>query len=283
MKETRRVVPTSHASIAVVERGEGGLPVLFIHGNSSCSAVFDAQLRSPLAEEHRLIAIDLPGHGDSSNAFDPQRSYTRPGFAEAACEVLEQLHVEAAVIVGWSLGGHVAIEMLARSNRIRGAMIVGAPPIPPDGWAQGFIHSPHSMLAAAAEWAPDEAEAFLARVYGQLPERRLREAAIRADGRMRKRLFEAAREGAGVDQKRMVESSQVPLAVVNGGADALVNLDYFDTVSYANLWEGRCHRLASLGHAPFWEAPALFTPLLERFLRATSCDSSATFATAVES
>jgi hypothetical protein len=38
-------------------------------------------------------------------------------------------------------------------------------------------------------------------------------------------------------------------------------------VIHANLWEGRCHRLAGLGHASFWEAPDVFDPLLERFLR----------------
>ena len=48
---------------------------------------------------------------------------------------------------------------------------------------------------------------------------------------------------------------------------ALVNLDYCDTVAYANLWEGRCHRLSGLGHAPFWEAPGDFNPVLERFLQ----------------
>lgn len=80
----RHTMSTSHGMIAVEERGEHGLPVLFIHGNSSCSAVFDAQLNGPLAAEHRLIAIDLPGHGESSNALDPIRTYTRPGFAAAA-------------------------------------------------------------------------------------------------------------------------------------------------------------------------------------------------------
>jgi hypothetical protein len=58
----------------------------------------------------------------------------------------------------------------------------------------------------------------------------------------------------------------VPIAVVNGTADRLVNLDYIDSVAYGNLWEGRCHRLAGLGHAPFWEAPGEFDPILERFL-----------------
>ena len=50
-------------------------------------------------------------------------------------------------------------------------------------------------------------------------------------------------------------------------ADRFVKLDYFDTVPYANLWEGRCHRLDGLGHAPFWEAPESFDPILERFLQ----------------
>lgn len=263
----RRVVPTSHGSIAMVEQGERGQPVLFIHGNSSCSAVFDAQLTSGLAEEHRLIAIDLPGHGDSSNAFDPAGSYTRPGLAEAACEVLEHMGIDAPVVVGWSLGGHIALELMAHSSSIRGVMIIGAPPIAPDRWAEGFIRSPHSSLAASPHWSPEERDAFLSRIYGRMPEQSLRAAAVRADGRMRKQVFDAARAGAGVDQRYMAETSKVPLAVVNGGADPLVNLGYFDTLSYANLWEGRCHRLAHLGHAPFWEAPAIFAPLLARFLR----------------
>lgn len=65
----------------------------------------------------------------------------------------------------------------------------------------------------------------------------------------------------------IVESSPVPLAVVNGGADHLVNLDYFDTVAYANLWESLCHCLSGLGHTLFWEAQEEFAPVLERFLR----------------
>jgi hypothetical protein len=37
-------------------------------------------------------------------------------------------------------------------------------------------------------------------------------------------------------------------------------------VVYGSLWERHCHRLAGLGHAPFWEAPGDFDPLFERFL-----------------
>lgn len=263
----RQIIHTSHGSIAVEERGEQGPPVLFIHGNSFCRAVFDAQLQSSLADDHRLIAIDLPGHGESTDASDPMRSYTLPGFAEAAAEVLQQLDASEAVVVGWSLGGHIGVELVARSRGFRGLMIIGAPPIPANGWALGFRHGPHSALAAQQDWSVQDRDAFLVKVFGRLPEPRLCEAAARADGRFRKRVFQAAREGAGVDQKLAVETHPAPLAVVNGAGDSLINLDYLDSIAYANLWEGRCHRLDGLGHAPFWEAPLVFTPLLARFLK----------------
>lgn len=60
-----------------------------------------------------------------------------------------------------------------------------------------------------------------------------------------------------------------PIAVVNGADDAIINLDYFDTVNFADLWEGQCYRLPGVGHAPFWAVPEKFNPLLERFLEYT--------------
>jgi len=245
--------------------------VLFIHGNSSCSGVFDAQLNGPLpAAGVRLIAIDLPGHGQSADALDPVRTYTRAGFAQVVCEVLEEIDVPEVVVVGWSLGGHIGMEMLATTPRVHGLMLIGAPPIGRDEGAQGFVRSAQSALAFQQNWTLGEAHAFVSTIYGQMPRDRLRFAALRTDGRMRTRLFEAARTGLGVDQRRIVETSRVPLAIVNGAADPLVNLDYFDSLAYANLWEGRCHRLSGLGHAPFWQAPDLFAPLLQRFVQEIS-------------
>jgi pimeloyl-ACP methyl ester carboxylesterase len=271
------IIGTSHGSLAVEESGQGGAPVLLIHGNSSCRGVFRNQMQGQIAKNHHVIAFDLPGHGRSSNAMDPQRSYTRPGLADAAVELLDKMGVAEAIVFGWSLGGHIGIEMISRFPGMRGLMISGAPPVGHNQMSQGFKASPHLGVAGKEELSETDINAFVEGIFGESAEAFLGQAVARADGSFRKRLFEGARAGEGGDQRRIVESSSVPLAVVNGGADRFVNLDYFDTVAYANLWEGRCHRLSGLGHAPFWEAPGDFDPVLERFLRdvetgrATTC------------
>jgi pimeloyl-ACP methyl ester carboxylesterase len=261
------LIVTSHGSLAVEESGGGGLPVLLIHGNSFCRGVFRNQMQGQIAKDHRLIAFDLPGHGQSSNATNPKRSYTRPGLADAAVELLDKLDVKEAVIFGWSLGGHIGIEMIPRFPGMRGLMVSGAPPVRNNQMSQGFNTSAHRGFAGQRELSEADIDAFVQGIFGESAEPFLRDAVARSDGRFRERLFEAARAGEGVDQRLIVESSPVPIAVVNGGADPFVNLDYFDAVAYANLWEGCCHRLNGLGHAPFWEAPQDFDPVLARFLR----------------
>jgi pimeloyl-ACP methyl ester carboxylesterase len=64
---------------------------LLIHSNSFCRGVFRNQMQDEVANNRRLVAFDLPGHGQSSNATDPARSYARPGLADAAIELLDKL------------------------------------------------------------------------------------------------------------------------------------------------------------------------------------------------
>lgn len=263
----QHVIATSHGTIAVEETGRGTIPVLLIHGNSSCRGVFRNQMQGLIAKKHRFLAFDLPGHGQSGNAPDPQRSYTLPGLADAAVELLDKLGIAEVIVFGWSLGGHIGMEMIPRFPGMRGLMICGSPPVGHDQMSQGFRKSPHLGVAGKQELSEVQIKAFIQGVVGESAEPFLWEAVARADGRFRKRLFDAARAGEGVNQRLIVETSPVPVAVVNGGADRVVDLNYFDTVAYANLWEGRCHRLSGLGHAPFWEAPANFDPVFERFLR----------------
>jgi pimeloyl-ACP methyl ester carboxylesterase len=261
-----RTIPTSHGPVAVQESGQGRTTVLFIHGNSSCRDVFNRQFSSQLADCYRLIALDLPGHGQSGDALDPMRSYTLPGLADAVAESAAHLGLSDFVIVGWSLGGHIGIELMQRCPGLKGLMITGTPPVRRGGMSEGFIASPHFQLASRPALSDLGVDAFAMAMFGEPVPPFLRDAIARTDTRFRQRLFEARRQGAGVDQRAAVESSELPLAVINGTDDRLINLDYFDTVAYRNLWNGRCYRLDGVGHAPFWHAADEFNALLDRFL-----------------
>ena len=91
MSSSKRTVATSHADIAVGEVAGDGLPVVMIHGNSSNRGVFSHQMDSAAAAGRRAIALDLPGHGESSDARDPERTYTMPGYADAVIETLGEM------------------------------------------------------------------------------------------------------------------------------------------------------------------------------------------------
>jgi pimeloyl-ACP methyl ester carboxylesterase len=257
---------TSHGSIVVEEAGRGDLPVLLIHGNSLSREVFRKQLGGALSSKYRLVAFDLPGHGDSGDAVDASRTYTRPGLASAVIEMLSLLGISEVAVVGWSLGGHIALEMASRFSGIKGLFISGAPPVGRHNLAEGFVPTSHMKLAGQLHLGPSDIYAFGEAIFGTPVPVAFWRAIARADGLARKSIFEAARSGVGIDQRRLVENCSVPLAVVNGSEDPFINLDYLETPQYANLWEGRCHRLPGFKHAPFWEAPEVFDELLGRFI-----------------
>jgi pimeloyl-ACP methyl ester carboxylesterase len=63
-----------------------------------------------------------------------------------------------------------------------------------------------------------------------------------------------------------VKRSTVPVAVVNGEKDPLVNVDYIGGLSYGALWDEHCYILRGMGHVPFLEAPEVFNQIFGRFL-----------------
>jgi pimeloyl-ACP methyl ester carboxylesterase len=101
----------------VVDIGSGP-PVIFIHGLSGCWQNWLEQI--PLfARDHRVIAVDLPGFGHSDMPVEP---ISISGYADAIDELMEKLDIDAARIVGNSMGGfigaEIAIEHPARIERL---------------------------------------------------------------------------------------------------------------------------------------------------------------------
>jgi pimeloyl-ACP methyl ester carboxylesterase len=116
-------VETGIGKISTLTAGQGD-PVVCIHGLGATKASFLTTIAA-LSEDYRVIAIDLPGFGDSDKPIDAD--YDAPFFAEAVVGVLDALEIRKARLVGNSMGGRVAIETgLLYPDRIQ-SMVLLAP------------------------------------------------------------------------------------------------------------------------------------------------------------
>jgi pimeloyl-ACP methyl ester carboxylesterase len=91
---------------------EDAPPVLLIHGWSGNHLCWNHQVSSDLAGEFRLVALDLRGHGMSDHPLEIEQYRNAQGWADDIAAVLEQCHLERAVLVGWSYGGFVICDYL---------------------------------------------------------------------------------------------------------------------------------------------------------------------------
>jgi pimeloyl-ACP methyl ester carboxylesterase len=106
-----RTVPTRSHRLSLLEAGTGA-PVVAIHGLGATKASFLATVAA-LAPRFRVIAIDLPGFGDSDKPIGA--AYDARFFAEAVVELLDALDLPKAHVIGNSLGGRVALEVGLRA------------------------------------------------------------------------------------------------------------------------------------------------------------------------
>lgn len=216
-----RTIETSQGRLAFLESSGSGTPVVFIHGNSTCRDVFRHQFETTLATTQRIIAIDLPGHGQSDDALDPQKAYTIPGYAATLIEALRSLNVTRAALVGWSLGGHISLEMIGQEFDAAGAMIIGAPPIKRGilGMVRGFQAQLDLLLATKSALNARDISRFARACAGEKHAARLHDMIARTDRRARQILGRGLRSGLGVDQRWVVENLSTPIAVVNGSEE----------------------------------------------------------------
>jgi pimeloyl-ACP methyl ester carboxylesterase len=129
-----RTVVTRHARLSTLEAGTGP-PVLAIHGLGGTKGSFLFTVAA-LADRFRVVAVDLPGFGDSDKpigaAYDPRF------FADAMIDLLDALELDRADIIGNSLGGRVALEVALRDPERVGRLALLAPSLAwrrPRRWA----------------------------------------------------------------------------------------------------------------------------------------------------
>ncbi len=110
-----------------VEFAGSGQPLLLLHGFTGNATLWDPFL--PLLTRHRrTIAVDLIGHGRSDSPRDPER-YTMERCTEDLRAVLDALEVARTDVLGYSMGGRVALHLAAAApTRVRALILESASP-----------------------------------------------------------------------------------------------------------------------------------------------------------
>ena len=238
--------------------GQGEPSLLFIHGGFADRSFWSNQMRA-FARRHRVVAIDLAGHGSSGRN---RKVWGIVPFAEDVRAVAEKENLRRLVILGNSLGGPIAVE----AARLMPNRVIAVVPVDtmqdmsqqmPASWAheramafrEDFAGTMKQMVQAL--FHPDADPALVK----QSEERMLRNTPPDTAGAIMESL-------ADYDMVPPIKQLRVPIRCING--------DLFPTSIEANrkiYADFDAVVLKHMGHYPMLEKPTLYNQTLERILK----------------
>ncbi|TCS73394.1 carboxylesterase BioH (pimeloyl-CoA synthesis) [Sulfuritortus calidifontis] len=236
-----------------------------LHGWGLHGGIWDA-LRAALPEL-AMHTPDLPGYGGSARVS--------PYTAEALADAIAPTLPDAGLLLGWSMGGMVALALAARHpQKVRALVLVATTPsyVNRTGWDKGLTPE---LLAGFAQGVQNDYRATLLRFLSL--QARGGDAAREVIGRLRETVFargepDAAVLAEGLELLRAVDlrdvagQVQAPTLVVHGGYDGLC-LPQAGQWLAATLPNARLALQPKAAHAPFLSHPDWFVDELKGFLR----------------
>ena len=114
-------------NLRYLDTGSGNPPLVFIHG-WCCDHTYWRDQLPEFARRHRVIAVDLRGHGQSDK---PDQDYTIGGFADDVAWLIRRLELHQPVVIGHSMGGVIALNLIRNHlDLARAGVIVDSPVVP---------------------------------------------------------------------------------------------------------------------------------------------------------
>jgi len=273
--EHQRWVAVGGRQANVIDLGSGS-PLVFIHGLSGSWQNFLEQL-PVFAREHRVIAFDLPGFGESDM---PDAKITIRGYGEWVAALLDELGVGTAAVVGNSMGGFIGIELAIRfPQRVERLVLVSAAGLSIEYLrnerALAVLNALDNRLAAYTGWLATKSDALARRprarqmIFGivaahpdRLPGPLVAEQ-VRGSGKAG--FIPALDALTDYPIRNRLGEIACPVLIVWGANDKLVparDADEFARLipnSRKVVWQ-------DTGHVAMLERPAAFNRLLEAFL-----------------
>lgn len=244
--------------LAWTDRGRGHVPIVFVHG-WCCHQEFWSEQVDVFARDHRVIALDLGGHGLSGTERDV---WSFEVLARDVLAVLDELAVERAVLVGHSMGGPVALET-ARLAPERVVGIVGVDTLNDADWEfdpdmaemldgmyradfEGTMRMGAAMMAG--EGMPEETAAFIVDEMATSPP----SAALALWSRF-----------PTYDEAAALSAVRCPIHCINADP-GMTPTDVEGNRRYAPQYEATM--MSDVGHFPMLERPEEFNELLRGVL-----------------
>jgi pimeloyl-ACP methyl ester carboxylesterase len=131
-----KTVQTKRGAISTLAAGSGP-PVLMLHGLGGTKASFLPTVAALAPEGRRMIAVDLPGFGDSDKPL--AAPYDAKFFARAVFALMDEMGLDRPDVVGHSMGGRVALEAVLHA---------------PDRFGRAVLMTPSLAWLRARRWAP---------------------------------------------------------------------------------------------------------------------------------
>lgn len=256
----------------VLEAGDGGLPSVLLHGVGARADRWRENLEGLAGAGLHVFAIDLPGHGFAAkgSAFG---DYSVPGYATFLERFLDSIGAETAVLIGTSLGGHIAAELTCRvPHRVAALVLVGTLGLVPlgaearEGLARsladtsepgirqklaGVIHDP---ALVTDDWIANESR------INSSPGA---EASFAALGTY----FRERIDDDLVGERLVALDAPPDTLLVWGAEDVIVTPAVGERGQELLGPQVSLRTIASTGHAPYLEAPSEFDQIVTSFLR----------------
>jgi 3-oxoadipate enol-lactonase len=250
---------------AFTSLGGRGPTVLMLHGIGGGHLAFAPQVESLASAGYRAVAWDMPGYGHSA----PIEPYTFKGLAQSCVQLIESLKVDNVILVGHSMGGMVAQEVVARRPELVSRLVLcGTSPAfgKPDGeWQREFVAQRTAPLDAGKSMA-ELAEILVPQMVGpgSLPEGvRL---ATHCMGLVPAATYRRALECiVTFDRRGNLGDIHVPTLVLAGEHDRNAPPAVMKKMAQA-IAGSTYYEMKGIGHLQNLEAPDEFDALLFNFL-----------------
>lgn len=241
--------------------------IIFIHGNSLSSKTFEGQLQNL---DFPIVTFDLPGHGLSDKYQDFDKIYCLPGYIEAIKTLIKEFEMSDVILAGHSLGGHIAIEASEELSQVKGFIIFGTPPIgiPPE-MEKMFLPNPQTAHLFSKDISEADALTLGTEFVYNNPvlASQLKEMILNTDGNARLNLGASIGKGQFKNEKDFVSKTKLPICIIHGNKETLVNLDYMKELSAPALWNNKIHFLDNVAHVPQMEDSESFNSIVSNFYK----------------